>query len=731
MEIIGVSMTVSSQTSKAGPYAANGAATAFSYSFRILHESHIRVVRTNADGTESTVDPINYTVTGVGALGGGSVTFSVAPYAGSQITILRDIPFTQETDLENQGAYYAETIEEALDLAAMRDQQMLEKLDRALVLPVASDGGTEDYSILDAVGTLSAIGDEIVAVAGIANEVEIVAANVGNIMDASESAAIINGFSQLYYGPSVEPPAARRNGSPLQEGDMYFDSLGNELNIFAAGVWLPITEDTSAGSMQVTANTFTGDGTTTSFTLSAIPGVAANVIVEVDGDILPTSAYAVSDTSLVFPVAPTSGAKIEARTVFVVANLYIPPARSIDITKFASTITPIELVTELPLAGNFEGRQAYHMTEGKLYRFVEGQWSAMVQAVDIDGTITSTQIADDAITTPKIATNAITSAHIAAGAITASELAANSIIAGKVAAGAIGATEIAAGSITVDKLAAGAITVDGLAANSISASLLQIDARGFTISGVEFSTAGNVLSWTAGTIDYTNDSNVATTVSISAGSAAWSSGKLRIFWTKGATTLSTATTYSGAVGTNNALLAVYEGGANLQIKQGRSIIDGNKIQTGTITADKLNVTSLSSITANIGTLTVGTLNIQGGAVTDQATANAGGSVTAGTGGTILISVTSNHGTGCEAVTLHGQAVNNSASEISGTVSFTGDSQGTLESTPVKIPPKGILYLSHMYKNPTGSTSTFNFKFQTDSGTVGIVNRKIIAIANKK
>jgi hypothetical protein len=52
---------------------------------------------------------------------------------------LRKVPFTQETDLENQGAYYAETVEAAFDLAAMRDQQLSERVGRAVVIPPSAD----------------------------------------------------------------------------------------------------------------------------------------------------------------------------------------------------------------------------------------------------------------------------------------------------------------------------------------------------------------------------------------------------------------------------------------------------------------------------------------------------------------------------------------------------------------------------------------------------------------
>lgn len=134
-------MTVASETNRSGPYNGNGVTTVFSYGFRILDQDHLRVVQTSALGVETILTiATHYTVSGVGNPAGGSVTALSAPATGETITILRAVPFVQETDLENQGAYYAETVEDALDLAAMRDQQLSEELDRSLRVPASVSG---------------------------------------------------------------------------------------------------------------------------------------------------------------------------------------------------------------------------------------------------------------------------------------------------------------------------------------------------------------------------------------------------------------------------------------------------------------------------------------------------------------------------------------------------------------------------------------------------------------
>jgi hypothetical protein len=134
-------MTVTSDVNRSGPYNGNGVTTVFDYDFRILDRAHLRVVSTSADGEETTLElDDDYDVSGVGGANGGSVTITPAPVSGTTITIFLNVPFTQEMDLQNQGAFHAETIEQAFDLATMRDQQMAEELARSVKFPADYDG---------------------------------------------------------------------------------------------------------------------------------------------------------------------------------------------------------------------------------------------------------------------------------------------------------------------------------------------------------------------------------------------------------------------------------------------------------------------------------------------------------------------------------------------------------------------------------------------------------------
>lgn len=164
-------MTIPSQANRSGPYNGNGVTTVFDYEFRIADKAHLSVIRADtATGAETLLAlGTDYTVTGVGDPGGGQVITSIPPSIGQTILNLRNVPFVQEIDLENQGPIFAETIEDALDLSVMRDQQLQEQVDRSVKIPPSMDPSVLD-SLLNDIALLADRADEIDAVAAVIAE---------------------------------------------------------------------------------------------------------------------------------------------------------------------------------------------------------------------------------------------------------------------------------------------------------------------------------------------------------------------------------------------------------------------------------------------------------------------------------------------------------------------------------------------------------------------------------
>jgi hypothetical protein len=130
-------MTVSSSTAKVS-YSGNGATQAFAVPFYFLANSQLLVIRRSSTGVDVTqVLGTDYTVTGAGVLTGGTVTMTVAPPTGTTLTIARNVPLTQETDLQPNDRLPAETLEQSIDKLTMITQQLDEVNDRTLKAPIS------------------------------------------------------------------------------------------------------------------------------------------------------------------------------------------------------------------------------------------------------------------------------------------------------------------------------------------------------------------------------------------------------------------------------------------------------------------------------------------------------------------------------------------------------------------------------------------------------------------
>jgi hypothetical protein len=131
-------MSLASASSRMPPYTGNGVASAFSYTFKILSDSDLLVTkRLISTGVETTLAlTTDYTVTGAGEAGGGTVTLVAGALSALyELHIRRVRPLTQTTSIRDEGDYFASTHETAFDKLAMVDQQQQDEIDRSLKLP--------------------------------------------------------------------------------------------------------------------------------------------------------------------------------------------------------------------------------------------------------------------------------------------------------------------------------------------------------------------------------------------------------------------------------------------------------------------------------------------------------------------------------------------------------------------------------------------------------------------
>ncbi|MCY9778529.1 hypothetical protein [Proteus mirabilis] len=118
-------MTVSTELSHE-EYVGNGVTTDFDFRFRIFEGKHLIVVVADIEGNETTLkNGTDYTIVGAGSYHGGKVVLNKPLAQDWKILLERDLPVVQETDLRNQGKFFAEVHEDAFDYLTMLIQKAL------------------------------------------------------------------------------------------------------------------------------------------------------------------------------------------------------------------------------------------------------------------------------------------------------------------------------------------------------------------------------------------------------------------------------------------------------------------------------------------------------------------------------------------------------------------------------------------------------------------------------
>src|SRR5262245_25203450 len=142
-------------------YTGNGTVGPFAYTFRVFAGTDLAVYVAGVLKTFGT----HYTVSNVGIPTGGNVTFTVGnePANGASVILLGNTPNTQTTELQEQGPFPAQTVEDMADRGVILAQQVDERVDRApTLLPSSLQGPiTLDELVAGKVARASASQDRI------------------------------------------------------------------------------------------------------------------------------------------------------------------------------------------------------------------------------------------------------------------------------------------------------------------------------------------------------------------------------------------------------------------------------------------------------------------------------------------------------------------------------------------------------------------------------------------
>src|SRR5256885_16795500 len=135
-------MTISSTSSRV-VYSGNGSKSSFDFAFYVCDRADLVVTYPDASGNQTPIapglTPTSYQVSppAVPAPGwpnGGSITYNPGSpiAAGTTLTIQRVVAGTQPTTLSNQGAFWPQVIERALDRVITVVQGFIDQAGRSL-----------------------------------------------------------------------------------------------------------------------------------------------------------------------------------------------------------------------------------------------------------------------------------------------------------------------------------------------------------------------------------------------------------------------------------------------------------------------------------------------------------------------------------------------------------------------------------------------------------------------
>lgn len=228
-------MTLATTTNKA-TFQGSGTTGPFSFTFPFFADADIKVYKVVSGVASLLTITTDYTITGAGSGSGGAVTTVSALASGESLIVLRDMTINQPTDLANQGAFYAETIEDALDRMAMYAQQLKEASDRSIKLPIADP--TDTTALATNLQLLAGIAADIATVAAAVADVSTVAGMSTDVATVADNVTDITNFADVYQGPKADDPTLRNDDSALQVGDMYFNTGSKMLLVYDGAAWV-------------------------------------------------------------------------------------------------------------------------------------------------------------------------------------------------------------------------------------------------------------------------------------------------------------------------------------------------------------------------------------------------------------------------------------------------------------------------------------------------------------
>lgn len=230
-------MTITSSYSPIVYTGQTGSETVFTYPFEVVSESHLQVLQTDtlADMTTTLVLTTDYTVD----LAAQTVTLVTALPVDYELIISLNVPITQETNLREQGRFFPETFEDALDKLTRIAQQTDEEVQRSIKVPAQDVGEVILPRATDRANRLLAFdadGDpEAGPLRSAVDDIQTIKTDLETIQAAVN--ATWDSFDDTYLGAKASEPTLDNDGDALATGALFYDTTAGALKVYNGSAW--------------------------------------------------------------------------------------------------------------------------------------------------------------------------------------------------------------------------------------------------------------------------------------------------------------------------------------------------------------------------------------------------------------------------------------------------------------------------------------------------------------
>ncbi len=427
-----------------------------------------------------------------GNAGSATVLASARNISGVSFDGSQDITLNTSAITENTNLYYTDT-RVATKIDSYVNKAFIDALN---VVAASATGNAGSATVLANARTINGVSfngsaDITTHTAGTGVSISGTEISIGQAVGTSDSPTFAN--MTLSGTGSIKVPSGttgQRDGSPAN-GMFRYNTTDAQFEGYADGAWGAIA-GSGGGASAMETNNFTGDGSTTAFTLSSSVSDEDNLLAFIEGVYQNKADFVASGTTITFDTAPASGRNIVVHHVKssisgsnVILNSFTGDGS--DTTFTLSTAPQSENNTQVYLNGVYQNKTTYSVS-GTTLTFDAAPANSVAIEVMMFTQTAINEVGDATVTTAKLVDDAVTQAKIADDAVGADQLASSAVVTASIVDDAITQAKIADNAVGVDQLkfsaTGGTITTAG----------------GYTIH--TFTSSGTFTASKAGTVEY-------------------------------------------------------------------------------------------------------------------------------------------------------------------------------------------------------------------------------------